>query len=232
MERRPSSVFALVLVLLAGAGAVLYLQWPQSTTARAHLLTEPQPTIVPNNVTLTIPLDIKVYETIRRVDFDLDETLARVAKVMKKEAAIASDVLCNVKFVPETVSKFSDGFDGQVNSPEEFNSLFVDSQQGGERGRIGTIPTAPKVRQVRVVWGISWCDTGTTNIAGCSDQDGYRVVVTPVSVLRAGQLWAHEVGHTKALTHREDSGAVMQSMITTQSNELNAGECSKFRRRD
>jgi hypothetical protein len=88
---------------------------------------------------------------------------------------------------------------------------------------------------VHVVNQINSCD-GTTDALGCSDISGKCMVLvrwTPdatmdPSQMEEGILWAHEYGHTKGLQHREDSDAVMNSVLGPDHLKVISCECSAY----
>ena len=239
MERRRTSVFVLVLVLAAGTVGLVYHerreshgpapQPPAQLMAASPAEATPVTARARRRDEVTIPLDILVYYTLRQDDVDLPRIIRSVADVMKKQPPAPTtdpaatpdpdelDVACTVKFVVRSIAKFHNGFDGFVDSQIEFNSIFPPANQDTDG------------KQVRVVLGFNWCQDGVGNIAGCSDQPGTRVAVRPISPMREGPLWAHEVGHTQNLPHRGTGGEVMFDKIAQDSKLLNATECGKYK---
>lgn len=139
----------------------------------------------------------------------------------------SADVACQVAFTIQSLGSFATGA-GVVNSQFDFDALFSDAPSTNQTS-LADVPASLQVRQVRVVSEIRWCGAIAANFAGCSDQPGQRIAVVRRGPDREGVLWAHEIGHSKGLAHRNNWAAVMFATILPGHAELTAGECTAFR---
>ncbi len=81
---------------------------------------------------------------------------------------------------------------------------------------------------VKVVNQINWCGAILPNVIGCAPVPGNSMVVVRFTAAREGILWAHEYGHTKGLSHRNDPNAVMNPVIGPTRLRVNSAECTAY----
>ena len=137
-----------------------------------------------------------------------DQAMANATETLQTSSA-STDFACNVRMRRTgNVTQFSNG-DGSIDSRSELNAL-----NGG----------------VNIVNDINYCGGLNPNFIGCANSPGDKIAVVPVSASVEGNLWAHEFGHNKGLPHREASGAVMRSAVSSTSVQLNSFECAIYRR--
>ena len=108
---------------------------------------------------------------------------------------------------------------GVVGTSEEFDAVCA---------RLGLI---------HVLDAINWCgDAAGGPFAGCSSAAPCMIVerldptLLPGTKDIEGILWAHEFGHTKGLQHRDSETAVMNPYLTPGARDVNATECSAYKR--
>jgi hypothetical protein len=124
----------------------------------------------------------------------------------------AGDVSCSVANLTRNgdVTTFATG-NGIVNSQADFNTVL---------GLTGF---------TKVVNQINWCGVIAPNWIGCSPQPGTSMVVVRHSANEEGILWAHEYGHTRGVSHRDDGDAIMNPTITSAHTKVSQTECDNFR---
>ncbi len=87
-------------------------------------------------------------------------------------------------------------------------------------------------QDIRVVGEINYC-SGRYDlaIAGCSDIGGQLMTVRRFSKKLEPIIWAHELGHTTGLQHRDDPGALMNREAVAGNTDIRPEECTSFFRR-
>ena len=124
------------------------------------------------------------------------------------------DVACNLTLSRDgDVSTFTRG-NGIISSEGDFTR--VCSQPGF----------------VHIVNQINWCNGSIPNVIGCASTPGDCMIVvrfTPEPELQQeGILWAHEYGHTRNLSHRDESDAVMNPVIEADHRKVNQEEADTY----
>ena len=159
----------------------------------------------------THELAIDRYTTSSLTNAQADSILADATEVLQTNDG-EGDVSCNVEFVRDgDVSVFTTG-DGSIDSNTEFNTIL---------GLPG---------YVAVVNQINWCGALIPNVIGCAPVPGGSMAVVRFTSSMEGILWAHEFGHTKGLSHRnDDPNAVMNGVITSTRLRVTSDECTAFR---
>lgn len=169
------------------------------------------------------PLVIRTHSTTSLSQGEAD-SIVSAATTIVQTANSSGDTACRASFVRQSLESFSIG-NGVVNSQADFNSLFTRAvQSSGD-------PSFGLTRQVRVIFTINWCGALAPNIIGCADTPGVRMVVVRYSSGLEGILWAHELGHTKGLGHRDQARAIMHSIIGSDHLDVTGGECDAYRRK-
>ena len=109
------------------------------------------------------------------------------------------------------VTVFTEG-DGSIDSAAEFNALTA-------------LPG-----HIKVVNQINWCGALIPNVIGCAPVPGNSLAVVRFTPSLEGILWAHEYGHNKGRSHRnDDANAVMNGTIGATRLKVDAPECTAFR---
>jgi hypothetical protein len=109
------------------------------------------------------------------------------------------------------VTTFTEG-DGSIDSEAEFNALVA-------------LPG-----WVMVVNQINWCGALIPNVIGCAPVPGNSLAVVRFNPGLEGHLWAHEFGHNKGLSHRnDDPTAVMNGVIGDTHRRITAAECTAYK---
>jgi hypothetical protein len=121
------------------------------------------------------------------------------------------DVACPVEFVRQgEVEVFGLGT-GSINGAADF----------------AAVTGLPGV--VKVVNQIHWCGAFSPNILGCAPLGGDSMVVVRWQANLEGILWLHEYGHLQGLGHRDEAGAVMNSVIHPSHRSVDDVECAFFK---
>jgi hypothetical protein len=142
---------------------------------------------------------------------EADAILASATTVLQTNDG-PGDVACPVALSREgDVTVFTAG-DGSIDSSAEFDAVIA-------------LPG-----YVMVVNQINWCGALIPNVIGCAPVPGGSLSVVRFTPSLEGILWAHEFGHTKGLSHRnDDSNAVMNGTIGSTRRRITAGESTAFR---
>lgn len=183
---------------------------------------------------VAIPLEIAIHPTASpQMDWQDAADLLRKTSLIVTSKDANEDTYCPVDLTLESFGSFEIG-NGVIASQFDFDEVF----QNGPGSNLSTgttatgaadTPLSPRTRHVRVVSEVAWCGAEVASAAGCAD--GLRIVVARRNPIIEGILWAHEVGHTRGLGHREDSWlAIMHPEILNQHFQLNWLECSLYRR--
>jgi len=139
-----------------------------------------------------------------------DEILRDMTTVIQVSDA-PGDMACPVEFVRGgEVEVFSLGT-GSINGAADF----------------AAVTAAPGT--VKVVNQIHWCGACSPNILGCAPLGGDSMVVVMWQASQEGILWLHEYGHLQGLGHRDDPGAVMNSVIHPSHRSVDDVECAFFK---
>jgi hypothetical protein len=159
----------------------------------------------------THDLAIDRYTTTPLTNAQADSILADATEVLKTNDG-EGDVACNAEFVRDgDVSVFTTG-DGSIDSSTEFNTILA-------------LPG-----YVAVVNQINWCGALIPYVIGCAPVPGGSMAVVRFTPSLEGILWAHEFGHTKGLSHRnDDPNAVMNGVISSTRLRVTSEECSAYR---
>src|SRR6187401_97708 len=172
------------------------------------------PTVGP----LVIPLAVRVYLPTALKEPEAVDILDNASKLLQV-AESSGDCACPVELRLDSFGPFAS--DGVVNTQSDFDALFADTFPNPLAANASEPDLAPRVRQVRVVSEIYWCDGAGPSVAGCADQGGLRIAVTRRSAVLEGELWAHETGHTRGLHHRNNTWlAVMHEALLQDHKEL------------
>jgi hypothetical protein len=141
---------------------------------------------------------------------DADAILAKASSAIQTSDTF-DDVACPLTLTrARPVTIFRTG-DGSIDSRVEFVAVV------GLPGH------------VKVVNQINWCGAILPNIVGCSPTPGdSQVVVRLFNYDMEGLLWLHEYGHTRGLSHRNDSTAVMNPTLDITGTGTTAKECTSF----
>lgn len=134
-----------------------------------------------------------------------------------------------------TVLKVSDGPDDIACDLTLSRSGDVSTFRTGN----GIINTASDFRRVceepgfvHIVNQINWCNGSIPNVIGCAKTPGECMVVVRFlpdpELQQEGILWAHEYGHTRNLGHRDDSDAVMNSVIEASHRKVDQSEADVY----
>lgn len=126
---------------------------------------------------------------------------------------------CNFSFFRQgNVLTFNSPANGIVNSQTDFQTICS-----------GAASAKGITRSVYVVAKINWCGTLKPGIIGCANTPGICMVVVRYTSSLEAQLWTHEFGHSKGLSHRDNAGAVMHSVINYGGENFNSNECQSMR---
>jgi hypothetical protein len=174
-----------------------------------------------------IPLEVGIYTSVGLDEAKVKAIADNIGKILQ-DVDSGGDQACPVDLDVRSVFTFSTG-DGTIDSKLEFDALFDEHATNGID--LDELRTAggPKVRQVRIVDGIYWCSGRMGSDAGCADQLGLHVAASSREGLDS-EIWAHEVGHTRGLFHRDDELAVMNPQIVSSAHALNWLECAVYKR--
>jgi hypothetical protein len=173
-----------------------------------------------------IPLAIAVHPTTTLSPKEAND-VTRDASLILQSSDWPGDTACPVELTVESLGTFEIG-NGIVGSKFDFDKLFPAALAPGFTAGAATAPQV-RTRHVRVVSQIFWCDVFIASAAGCADQPGLRIAVARRGADREGELWAHEVGHTRGLPHRNSWSAVMFEAILPDHKDLTALECTTYR---
>jgi hypothetical protein len=156
-------------------------------------------------------LNVRRFTTAALTNADADRIMADSTTVLQTNDG-TGDVECATSFIRDgDVTVFADG-DGSIDSQAEFSTLI------GLPGH------------VKVVNQINWCGGLIPNVIGCAPVPGASLAIVRYTPALEGILWAHEYGHNKGLSHRnDDPNAVMNGTIGSTRQRVNAGECTSFR---
>ncbi len=165
---------------------------------------------VPDNV-VQHRLQIRRFTSSSLTNTEADRILADATTVLQNNDGVG-DVACQVAFSrDDDVTVFTDG-DGSIDSSAEFSALI------GLPGHI------------KVVNQINWCGGLIPNVIGCAPVPGNSMAVVRFTPSLEGILWAHELGHNKGLSHRnDDPNAVMNGTIASSRLRVNSAECNAFK---
>ncbi|MCP4419298.1 MAG: hypothetical protein GY805_22010 [Chloroflexi bacterium] len=162
---------------------------------------------------MTHELGVNRYTTTGLTNAEVDSVLADATEVLQTNDG-PGDVACDVAFVRDgDVTEFAAG-DGSIDSQAEFNAML---------GLPG---------YVAVVNQINWCGGLIPNVIGCAPVPGESMTVVRYffALDQEGILWAHEFGHTRGLSHRnDDPNAVMNGTIGETHRRVTEEECAAFR---
>lgn len=156
-------------------------------------------------------LQVRRFTTTALTDGDADRILADATTAMQTNDG-PGDVACGVSMVRDGgVTDFSTG-DGSIDSSAEFSTLI---------GLPGWI---------KAVNQINWCGALIPNVIGCAPVPGNSLAVVRFQAALEGILWAHEFGHNKGLSHRnDDPNAIMNGTIASTRLRMTQAECDAFR---
>ena len=155
-------------------------------------------------------LQIRRYTTTNLTNADADMILADATTVLQQNDG-PGDVACATALVRDgDVTVFTTG-DGSIDSGTEFSAVI------GLPGHI------------KAVNQINWCGGLVPNVIGCAPVPGNSLAVVRFTASLEGILWAHEYGHNKGLSHRNDTNAVMNPTIGSTRLRVNSTECNAYR---
>jgi hypothetical protein len=156
-------------------------------------------------------LQIRRFTTTTLTNADADRILGDATTTMQTNDG-PGDVACGVSMVRDgNVATFSTG-DGSIDSSAEFSTLI---------GLPGWI---------KAVNQINWCGGLIPNVIGCAPVPGSSLAVVRFQASLEGILWAHEFGHNKGLSHRnDDPNAIMNGTISSSRLRMTQAECDAFR---
>ncbi len=145
----------------------------------------------------------------------IDSTLAGATTNLRTDSdgGGTNDVACSVTMVRS----------GRVRI-EPSNGLWaIDTQS--EFNRACDLPG-----YVVITNAINWCGGLGTGIVGCAPILSSCMVVVPMAVASSAvQLWAHEFGHSRGLSHRDTSTNNIMNSFITGGTHANSGECTLYR---
>lgn len=167
----------------------------------------------------TVALAVRVHAKSQLSAAEADD-IVKTSSTILQVADSTGDTACNVQLSIASLDNFDIGT-GVIYSQTDFDALFGPTSA---QTLAGATPT-----QVRVVSEIYWCGAIIASAAGCADQPGTRMAVARRGSDREGELWAHEVGHTRGLPHRNFLLAVMYATVLPNHKEVNNVECTAFR---
>lgn len=154
-------------------------------------------------------LDVRRFTDVALTNAEAEQIVNDMTSVLQTSDG-SSDVACSVTFSRVGgVTSFGQG-DGSIDSAAEFN--VVDGLAGN----------------VKVVEEINFCGTFDPNFSGCS-KAGVSLTVERAGPALEGILWAHELGHTRGLQHRNSETAIMNPSVGSNRRQVNTSECSAFR---
>ena len=156
-------------------------------------------------------LQVRRFTTTPLTDADADRILADATTAMQTNDG-PGDVACGVSMVRDgAVTTFSTG-DGSIDSSAEFTTLI-------------NLPG-----WIKAVNQINWCGGLIPNVIGCAPVPGNSLAVVRFQAALEGILWAHEFGHNKGLSHRnDDPNAIMNGTIAATRLRMTQAECDAFR---
>lgn len=156
-------------------------------------------------------LQVSRFTTSAVTDAQADSIMADSTTVLRTNDG-PGDVAADVRLERNgAVTTFATG-DGSIDSQAEFNAV---------NGLAGN---------VKVVNQINWCGAIIPNVIGCAPVPGTSLVVVRFTANQEGILWAHEFGHNKGLSHRNDANAVMNPTIGLTRRRINQAECDAYRK--
>jgi hypothetical protein len=159
---------------------------------------------------ITHQVQVRRYTTSSLTNTEADAILADATTVLQTNDG-SGDVACATVWVRDgNVTTFTTG-DGSIDSSTEFNAVI---------GLTG---------QIKVVNAINWCGGLIPNVIGCAPVPGNSLAVVRFTSSQEGILWAHEYGHNKGLSHRNDVNAVMNPTIGSTRRRVNQTECNAYR---
>lgn len=160
---------------------------------------------------VTHRLQVRRFTTTTLSNADADRILTDATTVLQTNDG-TGDVACGVAMARDgDVTVFTTG-DGSIDSNAEFNTLI------GLPGHI------------KAVNQINWCGGLIPNVIGCAPVPGNSLAIVRFTPSLEGILWAHEFGHNKGLSHRnDDSNAVMNGTIASTRLRITSAECNAFR---
>jgi len=156
-------------------------------------------------------LQIRRHASANLTNGDADGITAAASTILQTNDG-AGDVACAVALSRDgDVTEFSEG-DGSIDSEAQFSALVA-------------LPG-----WVKVVNQINWCGGLIPNVIGCAPVPGSSLAVVRFNADLEGHLWAHEFGHNKGLSHRnDDPDAVMNGVIGETHRRVTAAECEAYK---
>lgn len=134
-----------------------------------------------------------------------DDILAKSSRLLVNDDG-SSDITCNVRLIRNgNVTTFTAG-DGTIDSEAEMTAL----------------PNG-----INLVSRINWCGFLAPNIVGCAPRPGTQIAVIQHPL--ANIIWAHEVGHSFGLTHRNHEDAIMHETVNSFRDSVSSTECNSYR---
>ncbi len=154
-------------------------------------------------------VQVRRYSTASLTNSRADQILTDATTVLQTNDG-PGDVACGTLWTRDgNVTAFSNG-DGSIDSSAEFNTVI------GLTGHI------------KVVNQINWCGGLIPNVIGCAPVPGSSLVVVRFTNSLEGILWAHEYGHNKGRSHRNDTNVVMHPTIGSTRRRVNQTECNAY----
>jgi hypothetical protein len=156
-------------------------------------------------------LQVRRHSSANLTNADADGITAAASTILQTNDG-AGDVGCPVALSRDgDVNEFAEG-DGSIDSEAEFSALVA-------------LPG-----WVKVVSQINWCGALIPNVIGCAPVPGTSLAVVRFDAGLEGHLWAHEFGHNKGLSHRnDDPDAVMNGVIGDTHRRITAAECDAYK---
>ena len=156
-------------------------------------------------------LQVRRYTSAALTNAEADGIMAAASSILQTNDG-TGDTACATALSREgDVTAFGEG-DGSIDSEAEFNALVA-------------LPG-----WVMVVNQINWCGALIPNVIGCAPVPGDSLAVVRFNPSLEGHLWAHEFGHNKGLSHRnDDPNAVMNGVIADTRRRVTAAECAAYR---
>jgi hypothetical protein len=156
-------------------------------------------------------MTVNRFHTASLTDAEARRILTDASEVFTTDDGV-NDVACPMDFQLQGAVTTFDVGDGSVDSRAEFRAV---CDTGG---------------RVHVVNDLNWCGRPSSTVIGCADTPGScMVVVRNSDPAIEAVLWAHEFGHNQGLSHRDDTGAVMNSIIRTSHRRVSQTECDAYR---